>query len=93
MRYEVMDLSRDGALASLQDGAGRLHLAQLQGGALRRGEVVRGRDAALGEQRLLRVNRHALLQVRFESIGCTQDEALGRLHPVHGESARPVVKA
>ena len=93
MRYEVMDLSRDGALASLQDGAGRLHVAQLQGGALHRGEMVRGRAAALGEQRLLRVARHALLKVRFDSIGCTQDEALGRLHPVHGESAPSVVEA
>lgn len=93
MRYEVMDLSRDGALASLQDGAGRLHVAKLQGGALCRGEMFRGPAPALGEQRLLRVDRHALLQVRFESIGCTQDEALGRLHPLDGRSAPPGVEA
>ncbi len=81
-RYEVIDLSPDGELASLQDADARLHVARLQGCHVRRGDVLHGRAAKPGAHLLLTDPRRMPLRVCFESVGCTQEKALALMHPV-----------
>ncbi len=84
IRYQVVDLSRDGALMSVRDGDGRLHVARLRGAEVGRNDILRGRPAKLGAHLLLAEGRLALLRVSFESLACTQDQALALMHPTHG---------
>lgn len=79
--FEVMDIGRDGDLVSLQDGGGQLHVARLLGVAPLRQDLLHGRQAKLGAHLLLAEGRGVPLQVRFEAVACSQDEALERMHP------------
>ena len=81
-RYQVVDLSIDGFLAALQDAEGRLHVARLMGCQLYRGDALQGSPATLGTHHLHVDARLAPLRLRFERVGCTQDDALALLHPV-----------
>ena len=81
IRYEVVDLSRDGTLMSLLDAAGQLHVARLRGAEVQRDEVLHGRPAKLGAHLLLAEGRRTPLRVSFESLACSQDQALALMHP------------
>jgi hypothetical protein len=80
-RYQVVDLSIDGFLAALQDANGQLHVARLMGCRLHRGDALQGSPASLGTHHLHLDARLAPLRLRFERVGCSQDDALLLLHP------------
>jgi hypothetical protein len=70
IRYQVVDLSRDGALMSVQDGDGLLHVARLRGAEVGRDDILHGRRAKLGAHLLLAEGRLTPLRVSFESLAC-----------------------
>lgn len=80
--YQVVDLSPDGRLASLLDADAVLHVARLHGCALRREDRLRGDDARPGAHLLLMDAHGRPLHLSFESVGCSQDDALRLMHPV-----------
>lgn len=80
--YQVVDLSPDGRLASLIDADAALHVARLHGGSLNRGDCLRGDRARLGAHLLMMDAQHKPLHLSFESVRCSQDQALLLMHPV-----------
>lgn len=81
IRYQVVDLSRDDALISLRDTAGQLHVARLRCAEVDREDMLQGRQAKLGAHLLLTEDRNTPLYLNFESLACTQEQALALMHP------------
>ena len=82
MRYQVLDLGVDGHLALLLDADGRVHVVRLAGCGLERGALLSGRRAKLGAHVLVAEHQRVLLHGKFESVACSQEEALALMHPV-----------
>lgn len=82
IEYQVIDISGDGTLMSLQDDGGRLHVARIgDGTAPLREDCLLGRQAKLGPHLLLVGERRTPIRVHFEAVACTQDQALALMHP------------
>ncbi|MCU0774329.1 MAG: hypothetical protein MUC74_07400 [Ideonella sp.] len=81
MRYRVADLSVDGSLALLIDADEHVHVVRVPASLLERGAILSGRRAKLGAHVFVDERHHIPLYARFESVACSQDDALARMHP------------
>ncbi len=88
MRYQVVDLSVDGHRVLLRDADLQLHVMHHQGHPLVREQVLSGRRAKLGAHVLIALDRGRPLLATFDSVACSQGDALALLHPVAERSAR-----
>lgn len=82
MRYQVVDLSVDGRLAMLVDADERVHVVRLAGSGLERGARLHGRRSKLGAHVLVAEGPGVPLHASFESVACSQNEALALMHPM-----------
>lgn len=80
--YRVVDLSVDGRLALLLGDDEHVHVARLPGCGLEFGALLTGRPAKLGAHVLVAQGPATPLHARFESVACSQDEALILMHPM-----------
>jgi hypothetical protein len=81
-QYRVVDLSADGRQALLLDTEAHRHVVHLRSTGLERGVLLHGRPAKLGEHVLVAARGGPALHVRFESVACSQGDALALMHPL-----------
>lgn len=88
MGFRVIDLSVDGRLAMLLDDEEFTHVVRFAGRGPEHGALLTGRRAKLGAHILVVGHPGVAMHARFESVACSQDEALILMHP--GPAGAPV---
>lgn len=87
MHFRVIDLSVDGRRAMLLDDEELRHVVRFAARGPERGARMSGRRAKLGAHVLVVGHPGVPMNARFESVACSQDEALVLMHP--GPTAEP----